>query len=151
MWEFITANTDADTTRWAAADIGPGGGFPGLVWKLAAPELRVALIERKSRRAFFLDRVVHRLGLSDTVVLEVDVRELVRRPEHREAYDVAAMIAVTTPQEIGGVVESLLKPGGYFACSRVSAAAPWLRVGSCLDLAARTATPEGTFLLYQKR
>lgn len=53
------------------ADLGSGGGFPGLVVAIlageAAPDLKVTLVESDARKAAFLSTAAHDLGLSVTV------------------------------------------------------------------------------------
>ena len=51
------------------ADVGSGGGFPGLALRIARPELQVILIESNVKKATFLAEVVRELGFSDTRVL----------------------------------------------------------------------------------
>jgi 16S rRNA (guanine527-N7)-methyltransferase len=46
------------------ADVGSGGGFPGLPLKLIVPDLRVLLIESNARKVVFLREVVRALDLS---------------------------------------------------------------------------------------
>ena len=47
------------------ADVGSGGGFPGLAVKLICPELQVFLIESNVKKATFLAEVVRELELTD--------------------------------------------------------------------------------------
>jgi 16S rRNA (guanine527-N7)-methyltransferase len=47
------------------ADLGSGGGFPGLVLAIALPEARVALVESVSRKAAFLARAAAELDLGN--------------------------------------------------------------------------------------
>jgi 16S rRNA (guanine527-N7)-methyltransferase len=58
------------------ADVGSGGGFPGLALKIARPELQVFLIESNVKKATFLAEVVRELGLTDTRVLVSQYEEL---------------------------------------------------------------------------
>src|SRR6201988_690783 len=51
------------------ADVGSGGGFPGLALKIVRPELHVFSIESNIKKATFLAEVVRELGLTDTRVL----------------------------------------------------------------------------------
>ncbi len=51
-------------------DIGSGGGFPGIPLKILYPELEVALIETRRKRANFLKHVVRTLKLKQTRVIE---------------------------------------------------------------------------------
>ena len=58
------------------ADVGSGGGFPGLALKIARPELQVVLVESNVKKATFLAEVVRELGFSDTRVLISRYEEL---------------------------------------------------------------------------
>lgn len=58
------------------ADVGSGGGFPGLALKIARPELHVFLIESNVKKATFLAEAVRELGLADTRVLVSQYEEL---------------------------------------------------------------------------
>lgn len=58
------------------ADVGSGGGFPGLPLKILRPELRVFLIESNLKKATFLAEVTRELGLTDTQVLVRRYEEL---------------------------------------------------------------------------
>src|SRR6266436_4314229 len=58
------------------ADVGSGGGFPGLPLKIARPELQVFLIESNVKKATFLAEVVRELELTDARVLVSRYEEL---------------------------------------------------------------------------
>ena len=58
------------------ADVGSGGGFPGLPLKIARPELEVFLIESNLKKATFLAEVVRELGLTDMHILVSRYEEL---------------------------------------------------------------------------
>src|SRR5262249_13813311 len=51
------------------ADVGSGGGFPGLPLKILRPELQLFLIESNIKKATFLAETVRELGLADARVL----------------------------------------------------------------------------------
>ncbi|MEE9254798.1 MAG: RsmG family class I SAM-dependent methyltransferase, partial [Pseudomonadales bacterium] len=59
-----------------AADVGSGGGFPGIPLAIALGACRWTLIERNARKARFLREVQRRLGLDNVEVLEGDVMEV---------------------------------------------------------------------------
>lgn len=58
------------------ADVGSGGGFPGLPLKIIRPELQVFLIESNVKKATFLAEVVRELELADVRVLVSRYEEL---------------------------------------------------------------------------
>src|SRR6266436_2431425 len=58
------------------ADVGSGGGFPGLPLKIVRPELQVFLVESNVKKATFLAEIVRDLGLSETRVLVSQYEDL---------------------------------------------------------------------------
>jgi 16S rRNA (guanine527-N7)-methyltransferase len=58
------------------ADVGSGGGFPGLPLKILRPNLQVFLIESNLKKATFLAEVTRELGLADARVLVRRYEEL---------------------------------------------------------------------------
>ena len=58
------------------ADVGSGGGFPGLPLKIIRPELRVFLVESNIKKATFLAEVIRELRLTDAQVLVRRYEEL---------------------------------------------------------------------------
>jgi 16S rRNA (guanine527-N7)-methyltransferase len=58
------------------ADVGSGGGFPGIPLKIIRPENYVFLIESSVKKATFLAEVVRELKLADTRVLVSRYEEL---------------------------------------------------------------------------
>jgi 16S rRNA (guanine527-N7)-methyltransferase len=58
------------------ADVGSGGGFPGLPLKIARPELDVCLIESSVKKATFLAETVRELNLPGARVLVSRYEEL---------------------------------------------------------------------------
>jgi 16S rRNA (guanine527-N7)-methyltransferase len=57
-------------------DIGSGAGFPGLPLAILRPDLAVALLEPRAKRAAFLRHVGRALGLPNTTVLEGRIEEV---------------------------------------------------------------------------
>src|SRR6266849_9148473 len=58
------------------ADVGSGGGFPGIPLKIVRPDLHVFLVESNFKKATFLAEVVRELGLTYTRVLVSRFEEL---------------------------------------------------------------------------
>src|SRR5258706_8160583 len=47
------------------ADVGSGGGVPGVILAIARPDAKVVLLESTKKKAAFLQEVVTRLGLAN--------------------------------------------------------------------------------------
>jgi 16S rRNA (guanine527-N7)-methyltransferase len=60
------------------ADVGSGGGFPGIPLKIKYPHLKVTLIEVVGKKVSFMQEVVAQLGLEDVEVVQMDWRTFLR-------------------------------------------------------------------------
>jgi 16S rRNA (guanine527-N7)-methyltransferase len=78
------------------ADIGSGGGFPGVALKLAAPDLHVTLIESNRKKAAFLSELICRLNLSRTDVFRGRAEDL---PDSKGAFEYISARAVGSHQQ----------------------------------------------------
>jgi 16S rRNA (guanine527-N7)-methyltransferase len=65
------AGLEVDTVRQARriADLGSGGGFPGLALAVALPDTRVTLVESVGKKCEFLRRTVDAAGLANVDVV----------------------------------------------------------------------------------
>ena len=93
LWDRHIANSVAIegliSPGLLVADVGSGGGLPGLPLAILRPDLEVTLIAPLLRRSTFLAEVVEELGLGDQVRV---VRS--RAEDHRGQYDVVTSRAV---------------------------------------------------------
>src|SRR6266852_7554863 len=74
--ESMFAGISVPIERGRLADVGSGGGFPGLPLKILRPGLQVFLIESNLKKATFLTEVIRELGLRDAQVLVRRYEEL---------------------------------------------------------------------------
>jgi 16S rRNA (guanine527-N7)-methyltransferase len=74
--ESMYASVAVPVENGRLADVGSGGGFPGLPLKIIRPNLRVFLVESNVRKATFLAEVVRTLDLKDTQVIVRRYEEL---------------------------------------------------------------------------
>jgi len=74
--ESMYAVTSVPVESGRLADVGSGGGFPGLPLKIVRPELRVFLVESSIKKVTFLAEVTRELGLKDVQVLARCYEEL---------------------------------------------------------------------------
>ncbi len=95
------------------ADVGSGGGLPGVPIKIARPELDVALIEATGKKAYFLRRAVRELSLSGCVVINARAEEVARAEQHRARYDVVTARALAPLPVLAEYCVPLVREGGH--------------------------------------
>jgi 16S rRNA (guanine527-N7)-methyltransferase len=100
------------------ADIGAGGGIPGLPIRLADPSISLTLFESRRKRVSFLRTACRELRLADVTVKEGRAEELIREePGLRGAFDVVVTRAVGPAGGLLPVALEYLRPGGLFIAS----------------------------------
>ncbi|GAB4322345.1 MAG: 16S rRNA (guanine(527)-N(7))-methyltransferase RsmG [Dehalococcoidia bacterium] len=104
------------------ADVGSGGGWPGLVIAAVDPGLRVDLIEPRKKRATLLLSMAEALGLANVHVHAVRAEEA-GRGDLRDAASAVTARAVAPLPTLLEYVAPLVRPGGLVALPRGSSAA----------------------------
>ena len=94
-------------------DVGTGAGFPGLVLKIARPDIRLTLLDSLRKRLDFLDAVCARLGLEDVVTVHSRAEDGART-ELRDSFDLAVSRAVAQLNILAEYCMPYVKPGGRF-------------------------------------
>ena len=77
---FVRERLNTDSRTATVADIGSGGGFPGIVLAACLPWCNVVLVEPMERRVTWLQEVVDELHLANVVVLRKRAEDLVPQP-----------------------------------------------------------------------
>jgi 16S rRNA (guanine527-N7)-methyltransferase len=107
---------NAPTPGWFAGkktiDVGTGAGIPGIVMKIALPELQITLLDSVRKRTNFLKEVVRELELEDVEVITGRAEELGQDPVHREAYDLVTARAVARLAELAELTIPFANIGG---------------------------------------
>lgn len=80
------------------ADVGTGGGFPGIPLKIKYPQLPVYLLEVNQKKVNFLHEVITTLGLANVEVLSIDWRTFLRTTSY--AVDLFCARASLAPAEL---------------------------------------------------
>jgi 16S rRNA (guanine527-N7)-methyltransferase len=93
------------------ADVGSGGGVPGLPLAIARPEAAVMLIESTKKKAAFLASAAKELGLANVQVIAQRAEE-VGQSDRRESFDLAVARAVATLDWLAEWCLPLTKVGG---------------------------------------
>ncbi|MBQ8203224.1 MAG: 16S rRNA (guanine(527)-N(7))-methyltransferase RsmG [Clostridia bacterium] len=98
-------------------DVGTGAGFPGLVLKVARPDINLTLLDGLNKRLIFLNEVLDRLGLfAETVHLRAE--EGGQKKEYREKYDIACARAVAPLNVLSEYCIPYVKKGGMFVAMK---------------------------------
>lgn len=93
------------------ADVGTGGGVPGIPLAIARPDASVTLIEATRKKAAAIGQIVEALGLSNITLLN-ERAEAVGQSAQRETFDIAVARAVGELVWITEWCLPLVKKGG---------------------------------------
>ena len=96
------------------ADIGSGGGFPGLVAAACMPEGDFTLVEPMERRVDWLNECITLMQLRNAHVLRARAEEVLAsiRRHHVKPFDVVTCRAVAPMKKLAGWTLPLIAPGG---------------------------------------
>jgi len=94
------------------ADVGSGGGLPGIPIKIMKPDLATTLVESTGKKAAFLQLAVDSLSLKGVEVARTRVEDLGRAQGHRGVYDVVTCRAVARLSVVAEYCVPLLEGGG---------------------------------------
>ena len=75
-------------------DVGSGAGIPGILLKIALPDLRVTLLDATGKRIRFLQETIAELGLRGIGAAQGRAEELGRHAEWREQFDLVTARAL---------------------------------------------------------
>ena len=98
-------------------DVGTGAGFPGVVLKIARPDINITLLDGLNKRITFLDEVLKSVGLSGQTI-HLRAEDGGRAPELREHFDIACARAVARLNVLSEYCVPFVKPGGVFVAMK---------------------------------
>ncbi len=102
-------------------DVGTGAGFPGMVLKIARPDIELTLMDGLNKRLTFLNAVLDELKLeAETVHMRAE--DGGKNPAYREKYDIACARAVANLPVLCEYCIPFVKLGGQFVAMKGSAA-----------------------------
>jgi 16S rRNA (guanine527-N7)-methyltransferase len=88
-------------------DVGSGGGLPGIVLAIAAPEIQVTCVDAVAKKAAFITQAQAELRLANLTAQHARVEQLRLPP-----FDVITSRALGSLAELVAWTRSLLNPGG---------------------------------------
>ena len=122
----ITENTDVITKHFLDSltplltgfingrviDVGTGAGFPGLVLKIAKPEIHLTLLDSLNKRLTFLQAVSDEIGIPDIEVVHARAEDAGNNTLYREKFDTAVSRAVANMTLLAELTLPFVRIGG---------------------------------------
>lgn len=96
----------------AVLDLGSGAGFPGMVLKIARPDLRLTCLDGTQKKVNFLRTVAEALHLEKVVCLHARAEEAGRLSDLRETFDAVTARAVANFHQLAEYGLPFVKKGG---------------------------------------
>lgn len=127
------------------ADVGSGAGLPGIPIKIVRPELRVALIESRAKRASFLSAAVRELALGETQVVAQRVEDYAR--ESSRTFDAVVMRCAGDFGALARASAGLVRAGGAIIASGPPRKQP-LGLGEWVEIAGVDPGDRRRFAVY---
>ena len=99
------------------ADVGTGAGFPGVVLKIARPDIKLTLIDSLNQRLVFLGEVCAQLGI-EAELIHSRAEDGARDEKLRESFDFAVSRAVARMNVLSEYCLPYVKVGGAFCAMK---------------------------------
>jgi len=139
------------------ADIGSGGGLPGIPLAIVLPNVEFALIEATGKKADFLREAADKLGLGNITVINERAETIGRdHKQHREQYDAVIVRAVGKLRVLLELSAAFVKVGGHVlavkgerASEEIAEAKQALHALHCAIVDTHR-TPTGTIVVIEK-
>jgi 16S rRNA (guanine527-N7)-methyltransferase len=110
-------------------DIGTGAGLPGIVLKIARPDLTLTLLESSVKKGHLVEYFLANLKLKDTEVLIGRAEVLAHKSHLREHFDFAVARAVAKLPVLCELALPFVKIGGLFIAYKGVDVKPELKEG----------------------
>ena len=125
------------------ADIGTGGGFPGIPIKIIRPDIALTLVEPTRKKTSFLKNIIRKISLPEVTVVQKRIEQLDN--EFNNYFDLIVSRATFSIREFLGMACPFLSDSGRLVISKGPKAEDELRQ---LSEAQRSVNPvENTLLL----
>ena len=103
-----------DISRATIADVGSGGGFPGIPLAIIAPDCSVVVMESVGKKCAFLKHAVRSLQLSNVDVYHGRAEAYPAPP----TFDLAVSRALGAVPDFYAIARKLIKPRGRIVCMK---------------------------------
>lgn len=93
-------------------DVGSGAGFPGIVLKIAFPNIKITLIDSLQKRVNYLNEIIKELDLTNIKAIHTRAEDYAK--ENREIFDIVTARAVTNLRILSELCIPMVAVDGYF-------------------------------------
>ena len=119
FYDSLTLSKVIDLTKeLILCDVGSGAGFPGIVLKIAFPNLKITLIDSLQIRVNYLNEIIKDLNLCNIEAIHTRAEDYARN--HREEYDIVTARAVANLKMLSELCIPMVKEKGYFIAMKAN-------------------------------
>lgn len=113
---FLDSLTAINTgcVKGKVIDVGTGAGFPGLVLKIANPEIKLTLLDSLNKRINVLKDISEKLDINDIEFVHSRAEDGGKNRLYRGKFDTVVSRAVANLTVLAELCIPFLKVGGYF-------------------------------------
>lgn len=99
-------------------DVGSGAGFPGIVLKIAFPNLKITLIDSLQKRVNYLNEIIKELNLLEIKAVHTRAEDYAKN--NREKYDIVTARAVANLKVLSELCVPMVKENGNFIAMKAN-------------------------------
>lgn len=119
FYDSLTLTKVIDFTKFNnLLDIGTGAGFPGVVLKIAFPNINITLLDSNGKKIEFLHQLIEKLNLKNIELINDRAEEYIKNK--REKFDIVTARAVSNMSIITELCLPYVKINGYFIAMKGS-------------------------------
>ena len=114
LYNFVDVKKNA-----SIIDVGTGAGFPGVVLKIARPDIKLTLLDSLNKRLTFLDTVLNDTVL-DAELVHSRAEEGGKNKLYREKFDIVTARAVANLKILSELCIPMVKVNGLFIAMKAN-------------------------------
>ncbi len=128
-------------------DVGTGAGFPGLVLKIARPDMEVCLMDALAKRVGYLNEVICELGLKGITTVHARAEHAGKDRAYREQFDFSTARAVAALPVLCEYCLPFVRVGGRFLAMKTDVRSEWPAAKQAVELLGGRAGDMRSFFL----
>lgn len=117
FYDSLTITKIIDLSNQKILDIGTGAGFPGMVLKIAYPELDITLLDSNNKKITFLKELSSKLNIKVNLIND-RAEEYIK--DNRESFDIVVSRAVANLNTLSELSLPFVKVNGYFIAMKAN-------------------------------